>query len=243
MILAEGDNVADYLPAFVLEDLTAEEVRLVKEHLATCPTCQVELAHLQQIAAELPLALVQATPPPELKTKLMQSIGSNRPDRVTSTARISYLPNLVDFFRGHFVAFGLALIIILAFGNLLLWRQLNLVVHTTSTPQRLVTLSNTQFSPGANGTVVVSPNGHDFTLVVADLAALDVNKQYQVWLIKGTEHTGVGVFSVDPSGYASLTMSSQYPLAQYDTIGISVEPAGGSPEPTGASVLRGGLVK
>ncbi len=243
MSLAKGEHVADFLPAFVMEDLTGDEMRLVNEHLAACPSCQAELAFLQQMAAELPLALVQTVPPPELKTRLMQSIRSHKPDRVTSTVRPQFLPNLAYFFRSHAIAFSLALIIILAISNLLLWRQLNLAVRVTSTPQRLVTLTNTLVSPGANGTMVVSPNGHDFTLVVADLATLDMSKQYQVWLIKGTQHTSVGVFSVDPNGYASLELTSPESLSAYDAIGISVEPAGGSPMPTGSSVLRGDLAK
>ncbi len=243
MSLAQGEHVVDFLPAFVMEDLTEDEMQQVKEHLAMCPSCRAELAYLQQLAAELPLALVQASPPPELKTRLMESIRSSKADQVASTARPRSLANLGGYLRGHFVAFGLALIVILALGNVLLWRQLSLAVQTTSTPQRLVTLSNTQFAPGANGTVVVSPNGHDFTLVVADLNTLDVDKQYQVWLIKGTEHTSVGVFSVDPNGYASLEITAPESLTHYDAIGISIEPAGGSQMPTGSSVLRGVLPK
>ncbi len=243
MSLAQGEHVADFLPAFVMEDLPEDEMRQVKDHLAKCPSCRADLAFLQQMAAELPLALAQAAPPPELKSKLMQSIRSHKPGQEASTARPRSLPNLAEYLRGHFVAFGLALIVILALGNVWLWRQLNLAVQTTHTPQRLVTLSNTQFAPGANGTLVVSPNGHDFTLVVADLARLDVSKQYQVWLIKGTGHTSVGVFSVDPNGYASLEISAPESLTQYDAIGISIEPAGGSQMPTGSSVLRGDLPK
>ncbi len=243
MSVAAGEHVADMLPAFVLESLTSEEMRLVKEHLVGCPTCQAELARLQAIAADLPLALTQTSPPPELKGRLMRSIHSRHSPQLATTQPAPFLQKLAGSFRGHLPAFGLALILILAAINVLLWRQLSLAAFATSTPMRVVTLTKMQLSSNGIGTLVMSPNGYNSTLVVYDLASLDADQQYQVWLIKGTAHISVGVFSVDPDGYASLQITAPKPFTQYDAIGISVEPAGGSLEPTGASVLRGYLTK
>jgi anti-sigma-K factor RskA len=243
MPLAEGEHVADLLPDFVLGYLTEDDTRLVNEHLAQCPACQDELTHLQQVMADLPLALAQTNPPPELKGRLIRSIRSHKAKPATSLDQAGFLPQLAAFFRGHLATFSVALIIILALGNLLLWRQRNLSTGEANVPMRVVTLSNTRFSPGAIGKLVMSSNGHDGTVVVDNLALLDPDKTYQVWLIKGATHTSVGVFSVNPSGYASLAITSPQLLAQFDAIGISVEPAGGSVEPTGTSVLHGYLSK
>jgi anti-sigma-K factor RskA len=239
----EAHHVTDSLPAYVLDAVTAAERRQVEGHLALCPSCRAELTHLQQIAADLPLALPQADPPPELKHRLMQSIHSRKLAQLSSVKQATFVQNLGSFFLRRWPVLGIALIILLALGNLVMWRQLYLTTQNNSTAMRVVTLTNTQFSPGAIGTLVMSPDGHYSTLVVSNLGALQPGKQYQVWLIKGAMHTSAGLFSVDSSGYASLDIIAPQSFQQYDAIGISIEPDGGSPIPTGMSVLHGYLFR
>jgi anti-sigma-K factor RskA len=239
----EDNHVTDLLPAFVLDALTGDELHQVESHLAQCSTCQVELDHLRQIANDLPLALSQAEPPPELKRKLMQSVHSHKSPRLTGGQRISTFQSVTRFFLSYWPMLGLALIVILALGNFVLWRQLNLTLQQTSTPLRVVTLTHTQYSSQAVGTLVMSPDSNYCTLVVANLDALQPDKQYQVWLIKGTQPTSAGVFSVDQSGYASIDIWAPQSLKGYDAIGISIEPVGGSYIPTGSSVLNANLFR
>src|SRR5512139_1390074 len=111
MVLDLDQHVLDLLPAFVLNALTEEETYQVARHLESCPTCQDELAHLQQIADDLPLALAQREPPARLKTNLMKSIQAPHyqalptkqplPGKTTGTL-LRYLP-----------VFGLAVFLIL----------------------------------------------------------------------------------------------------------------------------------
>lgn len=244
----EGEtHVIDWLPSFVLDALTAEEMHQVSQHLALCPTCQVELARYQQVVDELPLAVAQTTPPPELKRKIMQSIHSQQPasqvQPPSSAAQPTVRQKLASLFPRHLPAYGLALIIILVLGNLIVWRQLNLTTQKSSTPLRVVILANTKYSPGAEGTMVMNPNSQDFALVVDNLASLQPEQQYQIWLIKGAQHISAGVFSVDPNGYASLHIQAPMSLEQFDAIGVSVEPAGGSPQPTGPNVFHAYLLQ
>ena len=83
MSIEDENHVIDMLPAYVLGILTDEETNQVAEHLAGCETCQAELARLQQVADDLPLALVQTTPPPRVKEKLMQAIHSTAAESYT----------------------------------------------------------------------------------------------------------------------------------------------------------------
>ena len=84
---------------------------------------------------------------------------------------------------------------------------------------------------------MVSTDGEHGTLVVDGLPALDEERQYQLWLIEDGQRTSGGVFSVNPEGYGSLWVLSPEPLSGYSAFGITIEPAGGSPGPTGAKVL------
>ncbi len=89
--------------------------------------------------------------------------------------------------------------------------------------------------------LVISRDGDHGTLVVDGLSALDPAQQYQLWLIRNGKRTSGGVFSVDQQGYGSLWVKSQAPLISYTSFGITIEPAGGSPGPTGKKVLGGDL--
>jgi anti-sigma-K factor RskA len=238
MSVAFENHVIDMLPAYVLDALTDEETGQVAEHLATCQTCQAELARLQQVADDLPLALVQTAPSARVKDNLMGAIHARQPEVVPSTQPTTW-QKLVGFFRMPLPAIGLALVVFLALGNLFLLRQLNLASQQAKTPMRVVALANTQNSPSAMGTLVIDHQGDYGTLVVDKLAALDPSQQYQVWLLNGGNRTSGGVFSVNPDGYASLEIMAPKALSQYDSVGITVEPFGGSPGPTGLKVLGG----
>jgi anti-sigma-K factor RskA len=232
------EHVTEWLPAYALNLLTEEETVQVAEHLASCPTCREELHLYQTTADELPLGLVQSAPPPALKDRLMGEIRT-RQMKAAAPSQATFWQRLAASFRQSAPAWSLAFIALLAFGNLLLWRQLNLANRQADTPMRVIALASTTDSPLAIGTLVMDPHGKYGTLVVDNLAPLDPGQQYQVWLNRSGERVSGGVFSVNPEGYASLEIMTSQPLIQYDSIGITIEPQGGSPGPTGAKVLGG----
>ena len=237
---ADEAHITEWLPAYALNILTEAETTQVAEHLAICPACQAEL-HLYQAAAdELPLALVQAAPRPALKDRLMKEIHSRQVKAVSPPYK-TFWQRWAGFFHRSVPAWAMALIMVLALGNLFLWFRLNQTSGRDAMPMRVVALAGTKDSTQAIGTLVMNPTGEYGSLVVDHLVALDAGHQYQVWLIKDGKRTSGGVFSVNPDGYASLELYALLPLNQYQSIGITIEPAGGSPGPTGVKVLGGDL--
>jgi anti-sigma-K factor RskA len=89
--------------------------------------------------------------------------------------------------------------------------------------------------------VVLDRGDHEGVLAVTDLPRLDAAHQYQVWLIRGAERRGAGVFSVDAQGYGSVLLSVPVDFRDFHGLGVSVEPAGGSLMPTGAWLMSGAL--
>jgi anti-sigma-K factor RskA len=239
MNLDEG-HIVELLPAYALNILTQEETSRVTEHLATCLACQAELRAYQLIADDLPLALAQAAPRPVLKDQLMREIRS-RKAKSTLASPLTVWQQLAIFLRRSAPAWAMALVVVLALGNLLLWRRLHATGDRGPAPMQVIALANTQNSPKAMGTLVINQSGEYGSLVVDGLALLDSGHQYQVWLIKDGQRTSGGVFSVNPEGYASLELDAPLSLIQYQSIGITIEPAGGSPGPTGVKVLGGDL--
>ena len=94
---------------------------------------------------------------------------------------------------------------------------------------------------GARGMVMVSHTGAKALLLVLDLPPLSRDQVYQIWLIKDDSRYSGGLFTVDSTGFGQTVIIPVSPFAEFDAIGITVEPAGGSVGPTGTSVLKGDL--
>ena len=85
---------------------------------------------------------------------------------------------------------------------------------------------------GTVGDVRYAPSCNAATISVAGLPAAPAGKAYQMWVINSdTDITSAGIMQPDPTTgkYATATIPVTNPNA---SVGISVEPAGGSPQPT-----------
>lgn len=235
------NHVTDFLPAFALGCLGEAETRQVSEHLAGCETCRLELQAYQRAADALPLALSETTPPPALKAKIMQAIAP--PVVATPPLSANLYQRLNDFLRraapGWAFA-GLAVIFLLAFSNLLLWQRLG-TLEAQRSAFSMVRLEATDAAPQANGVVILSADGRTAALIVNGLPQLDAGQQYQLWLIEGEQRASGAVFSVSDAGGASLPVQALNKTQSLTGFGITIEPFGGSPGPTGKKVLGGEL--
>ena len=93
----------------------------------------------------------------------------------------------------------------------------------------------------ARGMMMVSQAGTRALLLVIDLPPLPPDRVYQVWLIKHGRMYSAGWFTVDSTGYGQTVIIPVAPFGEFEAAGITIEPVGGSNDPTGASVLRGDL--
>jgi anti-sigma-K factor RskA len=232
--------VLDLLPAYVLDILSRDESDQVAEHLDNCATCAAEYLQLQKVVDELPLALRQSEPPTRVKSSLMKAIHTHSLD-TTHHTRMNFWQGLSSMLNKPLVSIAAALILILALTNVWLWNQNRRLGQLASQPWQVVTLLNAGGSSSAIGELILDSRGESGTLLVDNLDALGSGYQYQVWLIRNDERVSAGVFSVNQHGYASLLIQASDPITKYDSIGISVEPSGGSPGPTGTRVLDGSL--
>jgi anti-sigma-K factor RskA len=243
--MSADQHVLDLLPAYALDCLDEDEAIYVSEHLATCPRCNSELKVYQEIADSLPLAAPMVHPPASVKRKLMERIRSDSLGLKTQSLR----PKSRNLLSGLFqrVPPGLALaslviIIALISTNILLWNRVSrLNPASPQTAMSIISLQGTQNMPDATGLIVISQDGDHGTLVVDHLQPLSQTEQYQLWLIVNGNRTNGGVFSVDNAGYGSLWVNSPRPLKDYASFGVTIEPSGGSPSPTGEKVLGGDL--
>lgn len=93
----------------------------------------------------------------------------------------------------------------------------------------------------ARGVMMVSQTGTNALLLVVDLPLLPADKVYQVWLMKGRAKYNSGWFTVDSTGYGQTVIIPVAPFWEFEAAGITIEPAGGSVDPTGVNILKGDL--
>ncbi len=239
--MPDESHVLDLLPAFALGSLEADEALQVEDHLLSCWICRRESGDFRTIAVQLSLAVPPVDPPPELKERLMRSIqGSRAPQPVPAQASgRSWLERLLPVWG----LASLALILLLGVFSLALWQRVNLLeIATSSGGMRAVPLNATDEIPNATGFVLVGADGRNGALVVDGLPPLDEAHQYQLWLVRDDTRTSGAVFSTDEQNYGGTRIRASGSLLEYSAVSVTVEPTGGSPQPTGVVVLDGFLI-
>ena len=88
----------------------------------------------------------------------------------------------------------------------------------------------------------VANGGTVAVLAASNLRPLPVDQVYQVWLLRNNKVYSAGVFNVDSTGYGqAVIIPPVLPFREIEGVIITVEPSGGSADPTGSDVLKGDL--
>jgi anti-sigma-K factor RskA len=220
-----------------------EERRDFEQHLARCADCREEVRTLRETVAVLAAAMA-VPPPPDLRARVLAEVaatrqwplpGSREPDRSASSRLVG-------------VAAAVALVAGLAVGGAGLYEARQAHQRQESAQRladRIASLLADPAARRASGEVV---SGGRVTLVVADSQAVVVttgvtrlpsNRTYQLWVLRAHRVRSAGL---GPGGGAAGGSWNRLvdDVRAGDQVAISVEPAGGSAQPTTTpiSVLR-----
>lgn len=88
---------------------------------------------------------------------------------------------------------------------------------------------------GGKATLIWSLSLQRSAVLINDLPALAAGKTYQLWYIDTAGATSAGTFNSAGAGKTWRVLDGK--MAGGDTIGLTVEPAGGSPKPTTTPIL------
>jgi anti-sigma-K factor RskA len=232
----------ELLPAYALSALDDDEAALVAAHLTGCPACRAELQAFHELAGDLALIAPEATPSPHVRRRLLARVAPSAgaaSHGQTRPSRRSFAPRLLPLWG----ALSLVLILALAAVTLSLWQRVNQLESTGGSGRMYaIPLTHTDAAPAASGMVVISPDGRNGVIVVDGLPLLDTGQEYQLWLTRNGQRISGALFTVDEDGYAGRRIVAPDSLLEYTAVGITIEPAGGSPAPTGDRVLGGPLL-
>jgi anti-sigma-K factor RskA len=254
-------ELEELIPAYVLDAVNESERARIEAHLSRCATCAQLVASYRPVANLLAFAVLPIEPPPDLKYRVLAAALPKAKARAVPThteSVISHLSSLVSsLFRSPaFAAATLVLVVALAVRNVSLQNQIaqqaasnQQMLSEISRQRALVStiayaetqpkhLQATDAAPQAIGRLFAAPELNALALIVYDMPALESKRVYQIWLIDPAgDRTSGGTFTVDERGRAWVYIRAPKPLSNYQGVGITIEPEGGSPKPTGPRMM------
>ena len=230
--------------AYALDALDDEEREVFERHLRTCAECAHEVRELRETAAELS-RLTQASPPPQLRAAVLGAVAQSRPlPPLVPPARRDNVRRLRTdrgraLWQGLAAACALIAIAASAWGysqhraaERVVDARVSVVRSLLDAPD--VRATTTAMKQG-QGTLIYSRREHRLVLVARGMPPLPPDKTYQLWMLTPTgKPISGGVFRPDQAGNVEVPAVGD--LDGVDRMGVSVEPTGGSAQPTAATV-------
>ena len=224
---------------YALDALTGPELDRFERHLPRCPACDHEVRDFHETAARLAVA-VAATPPAPFRPRVLQAVSATRQDPPL-TGRRAGRPPVARWLAVAAAAAAVVAAVALGIAASATQHQLNQAqaqIHSAAAvltaPDARLTVRAT--TAGGTATVVSSRSRHAMIITTAGLPALGGGRVYEVWFMAPGRIREAGLLPQPAAGRTSPLLATG--LAAGDRIGLSVEPAGGTRQPTTAPILE-----
>jgi len=223
--------------AYAADALDAVDRDVFERHLETCESCRAEVRELQATTARLAVG-VSAAPPAALRDRVLAEVGRTRqlspPGEVV---RLDQRRNRAWYRQPATAAAAVLLLVAIGLGGLAVQenrqkadaeRLAERIAAVAVDPQR--TVHTVPVAHGGTGTVVAADGIALFH--GSDLPRLPDGRAYQLWRISGQESQSAGVL-----GRGGELTGVVTDLGPGDAVGVTVEPASGSSQPTSDPVF------
>jgi anti-sigma-K factor RskA len=111
-------------------------------------------------------------------------------------------------------------------------RQLEEITEiVTSRGSRIVSLDSLKDN-SSTGSIYWDVARHKW-IVCANLPQVPTDKTYQLWIVTGKARTSAGLMKIDETGHGHLAVDLSDRTDRLQVAALTVEPEGGSPQPTG----------
>jgi anti-sigma-K factor RskA len=227
------EHVDELIAAHALHALDPDDERRVEAHVAECEACRAKLRELEAVSGALAYAAPPAVPPPELRDRVLSAV---RPVSSSAPAAPADAPPVrARRSRSWWPRVAAIAVPVLAVAvvGLVIW-NLSLRDQLSNTRKNLAT-GVTLSLPGVGNAVADTAGG---VTLYASAPSVPAGKTYEAWVISGGKASPAGLF---PPGTTHLTLTLH--VQPGDVIAITIEPAGGSPQPTQAPIASAKVAK
>lgn len=251
------DDVASFSGAYALDALDDLDRKLFEKHLAESEETRNELTELSDTAVLLGLAVEPVSPPARLRANIMDALATTPqlaplpvveqvPEQFPSTA----FPGAVErkaqvrwFARPAATLVAAAAAVALIFGGGALASTINQNTQQQAQADQLAAINGASdsqrvvadVSDGGSATLVWSSKLASSVLMVEGVTPLSSDQVYELWYIDSNGPRAAGTFTVGSSGTTWRVLDGK--MGKGDTVGLTIEPAGGSSKPTTAPVV------
>lgn len=227
--------------AYAVDAVDDLERARFEQHLRECEDCRHEVAGLREAAALL-AATVETAPPAGLRDSVLAGISQVRPLPPETPAPTPAPADLADPARPRRPRWtGLLLVaaaLLVAVGvGLGAWQPWESRTELTAAEQVLAASDAetvaVDLGEAGRARVVLSRSEDRAVIVTEDMVDAPAGKVYELWF--QTPESDMVPAGLMPEG-SDQTMVLEGSAAEATAVGITVEPAGGSPEPTSAPI-------
>jgi len=257
--MAHKTEYEDQIALYSLGLLEGGEMRELEEHLAEgCETCMTMLKDSDKVFTNLPLCLEDAPLPEDLEKKILDRLEVREPVREKSSV-FGFWKNLNPVWLNIGTAMSLAIIIFLVVTNISLRNELRLrEQNLTGLQAKLikekemmefvmnpdvneVKLGSKMPDMEASGKLLWDKDADRGIFLVSSIPVPEKGMTYQLWAIEDGKPVSMGVFDVDREGNSMMELKSMPEHGGSMQFAVTLEPAGGMPQPTGDTYLYGSL--
>jgi anti-sigma-K factor RskA len=235
------------IPAYALGALDADESAALESHLENCASCRTELAEYRSLSDSLLTAVPPKQPSAALRKRLQNQLPSAQ-----KTTPPRFKAKRVNWSFGQ-LAIGMALTVLLAINVYSILQmqtlqseqaRLNHQIRTGQMVMSMLSYPATErlaiSEDNLVGSLLLDKERNIVALIVWNMPQLQEGKTYQIWLIDPQGgRVSTGLFRPENSqAYTTQIVFPDQSLANFTGIGVTIEPAGGSDQPTGERVFR-----
>ena len=265
------EEVAELAGVYVLGALAPADYKAVAAHLATCQRLHEDVRELGGVVPALASLVEPIDAPARLKRRVLDAVqreaALSAPSSVATSkklpgrfitlgaepARPVRAPVSAAWRPPAWASWGAAVAAVLVLAVVGVWALgvqqraqsaeeraavLAEAIAAFSAPGSSVAMLRDSGNPDASGFAAFSADGRAY-LVMVGMPAAPAGQTYQAWYIANDRPTSAGLLTVDADGYAVL-MDLQ-PMPGTEVVALTMEPAGGSVQPTSAPFAVGEL--
>jgi hypothetical protein len=214
------------------------------QHLDRCQSCASEVRGFREVATALAFAAA-AEPPPGLRERVMAAVARTRqlPPEIRTHARPRRpgpRGSWVPWLAGAVAAAAMVIAVVFGFaqahtqGELNQARAQNQEISGVLTAPD-ATLLTSRTTAGGAAVVVLAPSRRQLVVSTAGLPALPSGQVYQLWLIGPVKIVSAGLLPAAEGGRTPPVLTSG--IVAGDKLGLTVEPAPGTAQPTTTPIL------
>lgn len=228
------ERFADAAASYLLGALPDAERTAFEAHLEGCSECRADMEQLRVAAEALPVAAPPMRPPPALKARIMAEV-EREAALLRSAGPEADRPAPREKRRRWSFRLPTPAVAALACATLLVGLGVGALLFGGGSGGQTI-----QFEKGktlsANASAELDVSGNSGMLVARGLPEPGSGRVYQVWVQRdgGPPEPTAALFTPRADGSATASIPD---MKDVDTVMVSSEPSGGSPQPTTNPIL------